>query len=104
MRDLPCKIFEHILRICTANTCFATTIKTAVEHIVEFTDIRKVMYIFGYAAGIHVDLRKYFPNLGVAKVIVSQEKPFKIVFKIKNEQLKVQCQFGLWNTHGVPQF
>ncbi|CAB4030453.1 Hypothetical predicted protein [Paramuricea clavata] len=71
VRDLPCKIFEHIVRIlCTANTCFATkTTRTTVEHVVEFTDVRKLMYIFKQAAGIHKDLRKTFAHLGVAKAI-----------------------------------
>ena len=26
VRDVPCKIFDHILDICTANTSFATTV------------------------------------------------------------------------------
>ena len=81
IRDLPSKIFEHVVRICTANTCFATkTIKTTAEHVVEFTDMRKVIYIFKQAAGIHKDLRKTFANFGEAKAIVSQEKPFKLSF------------------------
>ena len=105
VRDLPCKMFEHIVRICTANTCFATkTTQTTVEHVVEFTDARKVMYIFKQVAGIHKDLRKTFAHFGVAKAFVSQEKPFKLSYKVKNEQLKVQCHYGFWNSHGVPQF
>ena len=54
VRDLPCKILEHIVHICTANTCFATkTTQTKVERIVEFMDMRKVIYIFKQAADIH---------------------------------------------------
>ena len=66
--------------------------------------MRRVIYIFKQAADIHKDLKKTFANLGEAKAIVSQEKPFKLLYKVENEQLKVQCHYGFWNTHGVPQF
>ena len=83
VRDLPCKIFEHIVRTCTANTCFATkTTQTKVERAVEFTDMRKVIYIFKQAADIYKDLKKTFANLGEAKAIVSDEKPFKLLYNI----------------------
>ena len=74
------------------------------ERAVEFTDMRKVIYIFKQAADIYKDLKKTFANLGEAKAIVSEEKPFKLLYKMKKEQLKVECHHGFCNTHEVPQF
>ena len=104
VRDVPCKIFDHILDICTANTSFATTVvRTNKDISVKFTDVRKVMYIFKYC-GIIGNLSKDFKNLGKAKVITSEEKSFQLFYKKRNEQLKVTCHFGFWNSHGIPQF
>ena len=92
-------MFERIMRICTANTCFATkTTQTKVERAVKFTYMRKVIYIFKEAAAIYKDLKKTFANLGEAKAIASEEK---LLYKMKKkEQLKAECHYGFWNTNG----
>jgi hypothetical protein len=47
VRDLPMKIYEHIEGPCTANTRYATNVsRSSKKDIVQFTDIRKVNYIF----------------------------------------------------------
>ena len=62
--------------MCTANTCFETTVpRTVKDDVVQFTDIRKVKYLFKHV-GIYETLTKQISNQGSAKVIVSKIKPF----------------------------
>ena len=79
-RDLPKEIFEHIECLCTANTCCETNIsRSSKEDIIQFTDVRKVNYIFKQV-GVSTSLKKVISNVGTAKVIVCAEKPFKLVY------------------------
>ena len=104
VRDLPKEIFEHIECLCTANTCYKTNIsRSSKEDIIQFTDVRKVNYIFKQV-GVSTSLKKVISNVGTAKVIVCAEKPFKLVYLKSKEQLKVIAHFGFWNVHGVAQF
>ena len=104
IRDVPLKIFEHILSICTANTSFGTeVIKTAKEDIVKFVDARKIVYLFKNI-GISDSLKKTISHAGKAEVIVSDDKPFHLLYKKNKEQLRITCHFGFWNAHGLPQF
>ncbi len=104
VRDLPLQIFEHIICMCAANTCFETTVtRTVKDDVVQFTDIRKVKYLFKHV-GIHETLRKQISNQGSAEVIVSKVKPFQLQYNKRKEQLRVSCHFGFWNAHGIPQF
>ena len=104
VRDLPMKIYEHIECLCTANTRNAINVsRSSKEDIVQFTDIRKVNYVFKQV-GVDDSLKKAISNVGTAKVIVCAEKPFKLVYLKSKEQLKVIAHFGFWNVHGVAQF
>ena len=104
IRDVPLKIFEHILSMCTANTSYCTQITlTAKEDIVKLTDVRKLVYLFKNV-GISDKLKKTISNAGTAEVIVSHDKPFQLLYKKNKEQLRVSCFFRFWNTHGIPQF
>jgi hypothetical protein len=97
------KIYEHIECLCTANTRYATSIsRSSKEDIVQFTDIRKVNYIFKQV-GVDDTLKKDISNVGTAKLIACAEKPFKLVYLKRKEQLKVIAHFGFWNVHGVAQ-
>jgi hypothetical protein len=103
-RDLPMKIYEHIDCLCTANTRYATNVsRSSKEDIVQFTDIRKVNYIFKQV-GVDDSLKKAISNVGTAKLLVCAEKPCKLVYLKSKEQLKVIAHFGFWNVHGVAQF
>ena len=83
VRDLPLKIFEHILQICTANTSYCTLItRTAKEDIVKLTDMRKLMYLFKNVE-ISGNLKKTISNAGTAEVIISYDKPFQLLYKKK---------------------
>ena len=94
----------HIECLCTANTRYATNIsRSSKEDTVQFTDIRKVNYMFKQV-GVNDSLKKAISNVGIAKVIVCSEKPFKLVYLKSKEQLKVIAHFGFWNVHGVAQF
>ena len=58
LRDLPHQIFEHIICMCTTNTCFETTVARTVEDdVVQFTGIRKVKYLSKHI-GIYETLTK----------------------------------------------
>ena len=105
VRDLPRQIFEHIICICTANTCFEITVsRTGKEDIVKFTDMRKVKYVFKNVGIVDETLKKVISNQGRAEVTVSNTKPFQLQYNKNKEQLRVSCNFGFWNTHGIPQF
>ena len=72
--DVPLKIFEHILQICTANTSYCTLVtRTAKEDIVKLTDMRKLMYLFKNIE-ISDNLKKTISNAGTAEVIISTTK------------------------------
>ena len=104
VRDLPKEIFERIMCLCTANTCYETNIsRSSKEDIIQFMDVRKVNYIFKQV-GVSTSLKKVISNVGTAKVIVCAEKPFNLVYLKSKEQLKVIAHFGFWNVHGVAQF
>ena len=104
VRYVLLKMFEHILQICTANTSYCTLVtRTAKEDIVKLTDMRKLMYLFKNIE-ISDNLKKTISNAGTAEVIISQDKPFQLLYKKNKEQLRVSCFFGFWNSHGVPQF
>ena len=104
VRYVLLKMFEHILQICTVNTSYCTLVtRTAKEDIVKLTDMRKLMYLFKNIE-ISDNLKKTISNAGTAEVIISQDKPFQLLYKKNKEQLRVSCFFGFWNSHGVPQF
>ena len=84
VRDVPCKVFKHIVDICTANTSYATAVVPTDKDIsIKFMHIRKVMFLFKYC-GVTGNLGKNFKNLGRAKVVTSEEKPFQLFYKKRN--------------------
>ena len=100
VRDLPHQIFDHIICMCIANTCFKTTVtRTVKDDIVQFTVIRKVKYLFKHV-NINETLTKQISNQGSAKVSASKVKPFQLQYNERKEQLRVSCHFGFWNAHG----
>ena len=104
IRDVPLKIFEHILSMCTANTSYCTVVtRTAKEDIVKFINVRKLVYLFKNI-GISDRLKKTISNAGRAEVIVSDDKPFQLLYKKNREQLRISCFFGFWNYNGILQF
>ena len=88
VRDVLLKMFEHILQICTANTSYCTLVtRTAKEDIVKLTDMRKLMYLFKNIE-ISDNLKKTISNAGTAEVIISQDKPFQLLYKKKQGAIK----------------
>ena len=109
-RNTPAVIFNAILDIaCTA--MYGVDLKKSpaitVLKISKEAKLRMILNAMNIRGDMVVPigdlLQKSFPAGELAKVFINDENQCMIRYNKNSERVTFSCQFGFWNSHGVPQ-
>ena len=109
-RDVPNTVFASLVEIaCTAMYGIEVR-KTPALTILKVTKKEKLEMILN-AMNLPLDvivkrsdiLHKKFSSWARAQVIINDNYSCMIRFNKNSERLTLNCKFGYWNEHGVPQ-
>ena len=102
-QDVDEAVFEGIMKIANSNSYETNIEKHSKSTTICITQLKKLKLLLKKAVPVEQYIERSFAHQGVAKLIVSRERPVIISYNYTRQILKVKCHFGFSNSSGVQQ-